>query len=216
MVSSGIDFAAARGHMVDSQIRPNRVTHARLIAAMRSVPREAFLPAALAASAYADGDVKLGGGRVLMEPRVLARLLQAAEPRPGERALVVAAGAGYGAALLAACGVAVTALEDDAALRAMAPATPGVSFVNGAPAAGWPSGAPYDIILIEGAVAEVPEALGAQLAEGTGRLVAVRRGGAVSQAVLGEVFGGVLSLAILFDCATPLLPAFRRAPGFVF
>jgi protein-L-isoaspartate(D-aspartate) O-methyltransferase len=98
------DYTAARNLMVDGQVRPNKVYDPRIIAAMRRLPRERFVPPALAARAYADEDVNLGNGRALMEPMVIARLVQMAAVRPGERALVVASGTGYGAALLAACG----------------------------------------------------------------------------------------------------------------
>ena len=106
--------------MVDSQIRPNKVSDPRVLAAMRHIPRERFLPSRLAVLAYADEDVPLGNGRALMEPMVLARLVQLAAPTAGEKALVVAAGTGYGSALLAACGAQVTALEEDEALLAIA------------------------------------------------------------------------------------------------
>ena len=151
-------FAEARNRMVDSQIRPNKVTDPRIIAAMRQLPRERFLPPHLAPLAYADEDVPLGEGRVLIKPTVIARLVQLTAIAAGERALVVAAGTGYGAALLAACGARVTALEEAAPLQAvartvLAELAPSVSLVAGPLAAGWAPGAPYDVILIEGAVA---------------------------------------------------------------
>jgi protein-L-isoaspartate(D-aspartate) O-methyltransferase len=99
---------------------------------------------------------------------------------------------------------------------ARAAATPGVTMVTGPLQAGWPAQAPYDIILVEGAVDVFPEAYGAQLAAGTGRLVGVLRTGSTAQAVLGEAFGGQLAVSPVFDCATKLFPAFRRSPGFVF
>lgn len=215
------DFATARAMMVDCQVRPNKVGNPLVLAAMRRLPREAFVPPAVASLAYADEDVPLGGGRYLMEPMVIARMVQIAAPRPGERALVVAAGSGYGAALLAACGATVTALEDDEALLALArgalaAAGVAVSLVSGPPARGWNAGAPYDIILLEGAVEAVPAALAAQLKPEGGRLLAVRRRGGVGQVVLGERAGEALSLQPVFDCATPLLPALRPAPSFVF
>lgn len=215
-------FAEARSRMVDSQIRPNKVTDPRLLAAMRSLPRERFVPPAAAALAYADEDVVLGNGRVLMEPMVLARLVQMAAPRAGEKALVVGAGTGYGAAVLAACGPAVTALEESPDLLAiarpmLAQVAPGVAVVEGPLTRGWEAGAPWDIILIEGAVHHVPDAIVAQLKPGAGRLVTVRAGerrGA--SAVVGEAAGGRLTLRAVFDCATPVLPAFRPAPAFAF
>ena len=111
MDTEPFDFADARNRMVDSQVRPNKVTDPRVLSAMRELPRERFLPARLRPRAYVDEDVPLGGGRVLMEPLVIARLVQLAAPSAGERALVVGAGVGYGSAVLARCGVRVTALE---------------------------------------------------------------------------------------------------------
>jgi protein-L-isoaspartate(D-aspartate) O-methyltransferase len=215
-------FIEARNHMVDSQIRPNRVTDPRLVAALRRIPRERFLPSSLAAFAYVDDDVSLGGGRVLMEPLVIARLIQLLAPMQGERALVVGAGTGYGAALLAACGPRVTALEEDSALlplarSALTALAPEVNLVTGPLAAGWPPGAPYDLILIEGAVSEIPRAIGEQLRMDGGRLVTVLGGaGRTGQAVLAEPTSSGLRPQAMFDCATPPLPSMQPAPAFVF
>jgi len=207
--------------MVDSQVRPNKVTDPRIIAAMRSLPRESFLPASVAARAYADEDVPLGGGRVLPEPMVLARMVQLAAIKPGENVLLVAAGTGYAAAVLAACGANVTAVEDDPALLsiarpALAQTAPGVHLVESALAGGCPERAPYDCIMVEGAVEQLPPAIAAQLAPG-GRLVMVRsEAGRVGQAVSGLAAGAGLHFVAAFDCAVPKLPAFRKAPAFVF
>ncbi|MGA3398376.1 MAG: protein-L-isoaspartate O-methyltransferase [Acetobacteraceae bacterium] len=215
-------FAEARNRMVDSQIRPNRVTDPRISGAMRRLPRERFLPPGLAPLAYADEDVPLGHGRVLMQPMAIARLVQLAAPQQGERALVVAAGVGYGAALLAACGPRVTALEEEPALlalarHALAEAAPDVSVVSGELSAGWPGGAPYDVILLEGAVRAIPPALAQQLRNNGGRLVTVVcADGRTSQAVLAEVTGAGLRAQPMFDCATPLLPSLLPAPAFAF
>lgn len=222
-MSTEIDlFADARSRMVDSQVRPNKVTDPRILAAMRRLPRERFLPAAAAALAYADEDVPLGHGRYLMEPMVFARLLQAAMLQEQERVLVVAAGTGYGAAVLSACGCRVVALEEDPALLAVAGSVlpdqaPGVTLVSGPLAAGWPSHAPYDLILIEGAVQDIPPALAAQLHQETGRLLApVCRDGRTTCAVQAEMTAGGLGLTPIFDCATPPIPSLRRAPVFQF
>jgi protein-L-isoaspartate(D-aspartate) O-methyltransferase len=215
-------FADARNHMVDSQIRPNRVTDPRILAAMRRLPRERFLPASVEALAYADQDVPLGNGRFMLEPMVLARLLQSAGLRDNERVLVVAAGTGYGAAVLANCGCLVTALEEDAALLTIARAVlpveaPGVTLVSGPLTAGWPARAPYDLILIEGAVPQILPALADQTHRETGRiLAAIHREGHVTQAVIAEATAAGLGVSPLFDCATPLLPALRKAPSFAF
>ena len=231
------DTAAARNNMVDSQVRPNKVTDPRVLDAMRRLPRERFVPPALAAVAYIDEDLPLGGGRVLMEPMVIARLVQLARGRPGEHALVIGAGTGYGAALLAACGCTVSALEEDSALiaiamRALPELAPSVRVVEGALAAGLARQGLWDIIMIEGAVTAIPPALAALLAPG-GRLVTVVAtpgaigsglgtgvGGSAGRAVLAEPAGGGaaarLSLRDVFDCNTPLLPSLRPAAAFVF
>lgn len=215
-------YADARKHMVDSQIRPNRVSDPRLLAALRRVPRERFVPAAVRALAYADEDVPLGNGRYLTEPMVLARLLQAASPRPDERVLIVGAATGYSAAVLAACGCRVTALEDDPALLAIAHAVlpdeaPSVTLVTGPLSAGWPGHAPYDLILIEGAVPEVPAALQAQLHQEQGRLLAALCApDRATCAIVAEATSAGLGITPIFDCATPPLPALRRPAVFAF
>jgi protein-L-isoaspartate(D-aspartate) O-methyltransferase len=215
-------FADARKRMVDSQIRPNRVTDPRILAAMRRLPREAFLPASVRALAYSDEDVAVGSGRYLIEPMVLARMLQAANLRSNERVLVIGATTGYGAALLAACGCRVTALEDDASLSAFAESVlareaPTVNLVAGPLPAGWPALSPYDLILIEGSVPEIPATLAAQIQQESGRIIgAIRYAGGVTQAVRGEETGGGLGLSVLFDCGTPELPSFRKIPSFAF
>ena len=221
MSRAPIDFIEARNRMVDSQLRPNKVFDRRILAAMRQIPRERFLPPALAPFAYVDEDVSLGGGRVLIEPLVLARLVQLAVVSAGERALVVGAGTGYGAALLAACGARVTALEEDTALVALARSglaelAPSVSLVSGPLSAGWPPGAPYDVILIEGAVPAIPPAVGEQLRREAGRLVTVLTGDRVGQAVLAEATPAGLRTQSMFDCATPAIPSLVPTPGFVF
>jgi protein-L-isoaspartate(D-aspartate) O-methyltransferase len=215
-------FADARKCMVDSQIRPNRVTDPRILAAMRRLPRERFLPADAASRAYTDEDVPLGNGRFMMEPMVLAKMLQAANLRDNERVLVVGAGTGYGAAVLAACGCRVTALEEDASLFMRAQSVlsveaPGVTLVAGPLAAGWPSMAPYDLILIEGAVSRIPAALAAQVHQESGRVLAAICGeGRITQAVMAEATAAGLGSTALFDCATPSIPSMRIAPVFAF
>ena len=217
-----MDFTETRNRMVDSQVRPNKVTDPRIIAAMRQLPRERFVPSERASLAYADEDVPLGGGRTLLEPMVIARLLQLTAADAGERVLVVAAGTGYGAAVLASCGARVTALEEAPPLLAIARETlaefaPSVSLVSGPLAAGWPPGAPYDVILIEGAVQTIPAEIGEQLHRETGRLVAVCTGeNGCGQAVLAEVTPAGLRAQPMFDCATPLIPELIKTSGFVF
>ncbi|TAJ38044.1 MAG: protein-L-isoaspartate O-methyltransferase [Reyranella sp.] len=217
------DFALARRNMVEGQLRPNRVTNAALLAAVGELPREKFLPEAVRSVAYADEDVPLGGGRYLMEPMVLARLIQTLQPQPEDRALVVGAGRGYGAALLARLVKAVTALESDPALAAAGEQTTrdlgltGIQWVTGKLEQGGPGSAPYDVILIEGAVRQVPQAVFDQLAEG-GRLAVTVSGtsGAMGVAQIFIKDGGVTSGRPLFEAGTPPLPGFAPPPRFTF
>lgn len=218
-----MDFAEARRFMLDGQLRPNRVEDPRIVAALRDLPRERFVPAALAARAYADADVPLPGGRAMLKPLVLARLVQLAALRRGERALVLAAGTGFGAALLAQIGGAVTAVESDPALVAIARAAlaaavpPGsVTLEQADPAQGHAAGAPWDVIVIEGGVIEVPRAVQDQLAEG-GRLVAIGlAGGPPGRALLTRRVGGAFTTTVEFDAHAPALPGFAAAPAFAF
>jgi protein-L-isoaspartate(D-aspartate) O-methyltransferase len=218
-----MDYADARKRMVDGQLRPNRVTDPRVLDAMRDLPREKFLPPALQARAHADEDVPLPGGRALLAPMTIGKLAQLAAVRPGDRVLVVCAGTGYGAAVMARCGARVTALESDTVLAdiarsALAACLPAgaVRIEPAAPKDGFAAGAPFDAILIEGEVPEVPASITDQLAEG-GRLVTVVGGGRRNgRAVLARRLGGGVTVTPAFDCATVALPAFAPAPGFVF
>jgi protein-L-isoaspartate(D-aspartate) O-methyltransferase len=218
-----MDFARARRFMVDGQLQPNQVQDPRILAAFGALPREAFLPQSLAARAYADADVPLASGRVLMQPMVLARLIQLAELRRGDRTLVLNAGAGYGAAVLAAMGAAVTALEDDAALCAGAQAAlarnlPEVSvrFMQENPAQPPAGLGPFDVILIEGGVPAIPRRIESLLAEG-GRLVTlVTAGGPPARATLVRHTGASYSPRIAFEAHAVPLPAFAPSPAFSF
>ncbi len=222
MSSHLVDYAAARNLMVDGQVRPNKVTDPRIITAMRTLPRERFVPLAKASLAYADQDVSLGGGRVLMQPMLIARLVQTAAIAAGERVLVLGAGCGYAACIIAACGAEVVALESEEDLAAHAHAllaefAPGVTLVTGKLAEGCPAHAPYDVVLIDGAYEELPSAVVAQLRQPGGRLVGVRAGaGRTAQAVLGEVAGASLGTQVVFDAPTAALPELCRAAAFVF
>lgn len=217
------NFALARRNMVEGQLRPNRVNDAGLLAALGELPRERFLPEGLRSVAYADDDVPLGNGRFMMEPMVLARLIQILQPHGGDKAMVVAAGRGYGAAILARLVKSVVAVEADTALATAAQKTlhelgvSGVEQVAGEPEQGAAASGPYDVILIEGSVHEVPKAIADQLAEG-GRLATVVAdpSGALGVAHLFVKQGGVVSGRPLFDAGTPPLPGFARPARFTF
>ena len=222
------DFVQTRNRMVDTQIRPLQVNDPRIIKAMRLLPRERFVPADCAPVAYADRAVRLGSnssgssqGRVLMEPRIIARMLQVAVPHAGEKALVVGAGTGYSAVLLAALGLQVTALEQDLLLAAegaqlCAELAPTVRFETGPLASGWAAGAPYDLILIDGGVRALPEALAGQLAA-EGRLATVLMPeGRVGTVVLAEASTHGLRTRPQFDATTALIPELAPVPRFDF
>jgi protein-L-isoaspartate(D-aspartate) O-methyltransferase len=217
-----VDFAAARANMVDGQLRTNKVRDARLIQAFESVPRELFVPESQRSVAYVDEDLKIGPGRYLMEPMVLARLLQAAEIEAQDLVLEIGGASGYGTAILSQLGATIVSLESDKDLAAAAAAAQAelgidnVLMVEGPLGQGYDKQAPYNVIVINGAVAEIPQAIADQLADG-GRLVTVvRQDGGPGQAVLVERHGGNVSSRVLFDAATPVLPEFQRTPSFVF
>jgi len=215
-------FDAARTRMIESQLRPSKIADRRILGAFASIRRELFVPEHLRHVAYIDEDLPLGGGRYLMEPMVAARLLQAAAVEPGDAALVVGAGTGYEAALISVLARSVVAVEEapELARRARAAlvehAIPSVSVVEGPLAQGHRQRGPYDVILLGGAVAEVPVEISSQLAE-EGRLVAVvRPGDTISRAILMTRIGGLLARRVIFDAAIPWLPGFAPRPAFVF
>jgi protein-L-isoaspartate(D-aspartate) O-methyltransferase len=218
------DFTLARRNMIDGQLRPNRVTNAQLLAAIADLPRERFLPPSLRSVAYADDDVPLGKGRCLMEPMILARLIQMLQPQEHDKALVVASGPGYGAALLARLVKSVVAVEAEESLGRTAELTIkelGIANVRqtiGKMDDGYAAEAPYNVILIEGGVQHVPPEIVAQLAEGgrLGTVMAAAAAGTLGVAHLMVKEGGVATGRPIFDAGTPLLPGFASPPRFTF
>src|SRR5258707_7616994 len=215
-------FEVARSHMLESQLRPNKVTDDRVFNAFASIRRELFVPEHLRPVAYIDEDLPLGGGRYLMEPMVAARLLQEAALARTDAALIIGAGTGYEAALTAMLSRSVLALEEDPELARRARAAlvehaiASVSVVEGPLHEGYRPRAPYDVIVFGGAVAEVPSEISAQLSD-EGRLLAVvKAGNAVGRATVTTRTGGLLARRVIFDAATPLLPGFLPKPAFVF
>lgn len=214
-------YEAARANMIERQLRPNTVTDEQVIDAFGALRRELFVPERLHGTAYADTDLPLGGGRYLMAPMVAGRLVQALAVRRGDAALVVGAGVGYEAAVIAQLGRSVIALEDNAELARLGRnalvehriAT--VKYVEEPTGQGSRARSAYDVILFAGAVA-IPAEIAAQLTEG-GRLAAVvRPGDGAGRATLATRTGGILAHRVIFDAATPLLPGFARKPAFVF
>ncbi|BBF92524.1 protein-L-isoaspartate O-methyltransferase [Blastochloris tepida] len=218
-----IDFVTLRRNMVNGQVRTNGVTDPALIAALMEIPREAFVPESQRALAYRDDDLPIGGEgpRYLLEPLTLARMIQALNLQPGERVLDVGCGSGYAAALLARLAQSVVALEADPVLSGEAArlldrlAAGNATVAAGPLAAGWPKAGPFDAILVEGAVEDVPQALFGQLKD-NGRLIAVVGCGGSGRAVLYRALGRTISSQALFNAAIPALPGFEKPKGFVF
>ncbi|HVZ00068.1 MAG TPA: protein-L-isoaspartate O-methyltransferase [Dongiaceae bacterium] len=216
-----MDYAAARQHMIDSQIRTSKVTDATVIAALAALPREIFVADSHRKLAYIDRPVPMAAGRRMMEPMYLARLLQVAELQPKAKALVVGAGTGYAAAVISKLVAKVVALEAVPELAAKARSNlaglgiGNVSVVEGDLAAGRAKEAPFDFILIDGAVEILPDALTAQLAEG-GTLATIVMGGSIGHGVLVTRADGVLTRREIFDAETDVLPGFTRPQRFVF
>ncbi len=207
-----MDFAAARKVMVDSQVRVNDVPDRELQAALLTVPRERFLPAERAFTAYAEIEPEIANGRRLMLPRDLSKLLMAVDARPGEKALSVAGP--YAAAVLAAMGLKVTAQEADAAVLETVAGALAEAGVEGVTAPfDQPSGGDYDLIVSEAAVPVRPEAWLAALKVG-GRLAVVERTGPTGKAVLYVKGASGLSRRELFDAAPPVLDDLIPAPAF--
>jgi len=215
---SDIGAADMRAAMIDSQLRTNDVIDPAIVAAMGVVAREAHVPAALSGVAYMDRAIALGEGRVLNPPLVTGRLLVAAEVRPGMRVLLIGAATGYTAALLAKLGAEVHAVEEDAGLLATARSTvtdPNIKWIEGPLTAGAPKAAPFDRIVIEGAIDMLPDALTKQLAEG-GKLVAAWRESSVTRLVQGMKAGGTIAIRSFADMDVAPLPGFAAAKGFQF
>ena len=215
------DFATARRHMVDGQVRTADVTDLRILSAMLDIPRERFVPPASADLAYLDLDLPVGksGSRRLLKPMVLGKLIHAANIAPGDRVLDVGCATGYGAAVLARVAGQVIALEQDAdlarAARSELAGQPNATVVSGSLTAGWPQSSPYDAIVLEGATEVPPETFLSQIREG-GRLVCVLGSGPGSKAMLYCRSGDELGGRPIFDATAAVLPGFAKTPIFAF
>lgn len=213
------DFSTRRVMMVDTQVRPSDVTKFPIIEAMLAIPREVYVPAAKREAAYMGENLDLAPGRVMLEPRTLAKMLDALDIQPAETVLDLGCGYGYSAAVIARMAHAVIAVEEDAALAAEAQRTLSAEGVDNAAvvvgplAAGNAKNAPFDVITVQGAAEVVPEALLAQLREG-GRIGAIFMDGALGTAKVGYKVDGKLSWRFAFNAAAPVLPGFAKARAF--
>ncbi|MCE3231410.1 MAG: methyltransferase protein [Alphaproteobacteria bacterium] len=224
------DKAPSRFNMVNCQLRPNGVGEARLIQAFESVPMEMFVSPAIQSLVYADADLPLAEGptfkRWLLAPLTLGKLLQLADIQPDDTVLVVGCGSGYSLALVAHLAAHVVGIESHDGLAALARTytqeqkIPNIQVVTGALGGGYPEGGPYDVILVEGAVGEIPLVLTQQLCPQHGRLVVIMKGKTgFGQAEFGK---GVLVMrtedtltqVAKFDANCPYLPEFEPLKGF--
>lgn len=213
------DFSTRRTLMVDSQIRPSDVTKFPIIDAMLSVPREAFVPREKREAAYMDGNLDLGGGRVLLEPRTLAKMLDALDISGDELVLDVGAAYGYSSAIIARMAEAVVALEDDETRVEEAQGlltehhADSVIVQEGSLVKGAPEHGPYDVIIVQGAVEKLPDALAEQLKDG-GRIAVLFAEGTLGTVRIGYKFNGRISWRFAFNAFAPVLPGFERQEEF--
>ncbi len=216
------DYAARRTMMVDTQVRTSDVTRYPILQAMLTIPREEFVPRAKRAVAYAGDHVALGHERYLLDPRVFAKMIDGLEIGPADLVLDLGCGLGYSAAVIAHMAEAVVALEEagelatEAAEILAAQGADNAVVAEGTLAEGDPGHGPYDVIMVEGGVEEIPPALIEQLKTG-GRMAAVFMEGRAGRARLGyRTASGAMAWRYAFDATAPVLPGFARAPAFRF
>lgn len=213
------DFAARRTMMVDTQVRPSDVTKYTIIEAMLSIPREAYVPANKREAAYVGEHVALGGGRVVIDPRTLAKLLDALDVQPVETVLDLGCGLGYSSAVIARMAEAVVAVEEDEAMAAeaqrilSAQGVDNAAVVTGKLAQGAAKSGPYDVIILQGAVEVLPDAIAAQLKEG-GRVAALFMDGNLGIARVGYKIDGRITWRQVFNASAPVLPGFAAHRAF--
>ena len=213
------DYAARRTTMVDTQIRPSDVTKFPIIEAMLSIPREEFVPASLREAAYVGENLDLGRGRLMLEPRTLAKMLDALDVQRNELVLDIGCGLGYSAAVIARLAEAVVGVESDADLADEAQAilsregADNVILHQGPLHEGAPQHGPYDAIRIQGAVADLPTGLLEQLKEG-GRIACLFMEGALGVVRIGYKLDGGISWRFAFNASAPVLAGFERRMAF--
>lgn len=220
LMSSGMsDFSTRRVMMVDTQVRPSDVTKFPIIEAMLAIPREVYVPDAMREAAYMGENVEIAQGRVVLEARSFAKMLDALDIQPGELVLDLGCGLGYSTAVIARLADAVVAVEENEALAAEAQRTlsaegvDNAAVVVGTLSEGDAKHAPYDVITLQGGVEAVPAELLAQLREG-GRIGAIFLEGALGVARVGYKIDGVVTWRYAFNAAAPLLPGFAAKRGF--
>lgn len=213
------DYATRRVTMVDTQVRPSDVTKFPIIEAMLSIPREVYVPSSKREAAYVGENVDIGSGRVVLEARTLAKLLDALDVQPTELVLDLGCGLGYSTAVIARLADAVVAVEEDDALAGEAQRTLSAEGVDNAAvvvgplAAGDAKHAPFDVITVQGGVETIPDSLLAQIKEG-GRIGAIFMDGALGSARVGYKIDGAMTWRFAFNATAPVLPGFTAKRGF--
>ncbi len=213
------DYTSRRTMMVDTQVRPSDVTKFPIIDAMLAVPREAFVPDAKREAAYVGENLDIGGGRVMLEPRTLAKMIDALDIQPQHVVLDIACGLGYSTAVLAHMCDFVVAVEDDEARAQEAQSilseqgADNAAVMFGALAEGASKSAPYDVIILQGSAEQVPDALLEQLREG-GRIAAVFSEGALGVVRIGHKIDGALNWRYAFNASAPVLAGFEKTEAF--
>jgi len=215
------DFATRRIMMVDTQVRPSDVTKFPIIDAMLDVPRELFVPASLREAAYVGENLDIGGGRILLEPRSLGKMLEALDIQPHHIVLDVGCGLGYSTAVIARLCDFVVGLEDDTARADEAQTilseqgTDNAAVMSGVLTEGAEKSGPYDIVVLQGAVEAVPDALIDQLREG-GRIACIFAEGSLGVVRIGYKIDGQVTWRFSFNASAPVLPGFHKAAAFAF
>lgn len=213
------DYTSRRTIMVDTQVRPSDVTKFPIIDAMLSVPREAFVPRPLREAAYMGGNMDIGGGRVMLEPRTLAKMLDGLDIQNDELVLDIGAGFGYSSAVIARMAQAVVAVEDDASRIEEAQTVlseqgaDNVILHEGVLSEGAPEHGPYDVIVVQGAIEHLPDPVADQLKDG-GRIAALFLEDALGLVRIGYKVDGVMNWRFSFNAGAPVLPGFERKPAF--
>lgn len=213
------DFTMRRTMMVDTQVRPSDVTKFPIIDAMLSVAREDFVPSAQREAAYMGENLPLGDNRVVLEPRTLAKMLDALNVQNNELVLDIGVGFGYSSAIVAHMAEAVVAVEEDEAMVAEAQETLSESGIDnvilhtGSLIYGASQHGPYDVILIQGGVEDIPVGLLDQLKEG-GRIAGIFMTGALGEVCVGHKIDGKMNWRMSFNAGAPVLDGFARANGF--
>ncbi|WP_323036598.1 protein-L-isoaspartate O-methyltransferase [Pararhodobacter sp.] len=213
------DFATRRTTMVDTQVRPSDVTKLPIIKAMLTIPRERFVPDALAEAAYIGENLVLGSGRVLLDPRFLAKMLDALDIKPDQMVLDIAPGTGYSSAVISQLAEAVVAVEpdsdmaDDAEAAFEAQGINNIALERGPAVDGAAAHGPYDAIIIQGGIEVFPQSLSDQLKDG-GQVCAIFLDGTLGTVRLGYKHAGVIRWRDIFNAWAPPLDGFLAERSF--